>query len=296
MNQIFWRATVAAIGVACFLTGCGDDRSTGLESDGATVGRNQVAVEQAQGANGAAPQFGVVDMMGTSGGGTRDDNGLQWQIQHSGPLEPWMQAEFDAFRESIDGLTSSDPTVAAEAFGALMARDPDLYPAVVTALTNGADDQTKALIEECLRVYGEQYGGRDNRGPGGGGGGEMTIEIQGKVTTAPGSKVTIQTPIYDHDVDVSGLSFPVNVAETAHTCTELKVTSRTRVSGIRIPVSFTLPGWGPVSGIKIDLVLIVDITVILRYYECKEKEVEEHGDRELVPQWDRVGALTPARF
>ncbi|MBK8233530.1 MAG: hypothetical protein IPK72_23865 [Candidatus Eisenbacteria bacterium] len=227
------------------------------------------------------------------------DGGLQWRTIHTGPLEPWMQQEFDAFRASIDGLTSSDPQVAAQAFGDLMARDPGFYPAVVSALTEGADDATKAMIEESLQYYWEQYGGREERGPGGGGGGsDVTFEITGKVTTGPGSKVTIETLVGDFPIDVSGQSFPINVAESAHTCPRLVASSETEITGIEIPVSFTLPGYLAVTGIKVDLILIIDIKVIIRYYECKEKvkEVEQHGDRELVPQWDRVGALIPARF
>lgn len=252
---------------------------------------------------------------------SQDDGPLQWRTHHSGPLQPWMQHEFDEFQASINGLVSRDPAVAQQAFGDLMARDPNFYPAVVRALTEGGSDEAQALIDECLSAYWEQYGGRSERGPGGGG--EVTFEIRGKVTTAPGSKVTIENWVEDIPIDVSGKTFPINIAESAHTCPNLVGTSTTTVTGIRVPVSFTVPGWGPVTGIKIDIVLIIDITVILRYYECKgggevpgEDHLERSGEhsqiekldesqlalccspaeRELVVQWDRLAAVSPARL
>lgn len=278
----------AAIGVLALLSGCGRESGRAV----APSGEPQTSLTSPAIGGGREMEIGAV---GEGIGTTRGlDSGLQWQIQHSGPLEPWMQAEFDAFKQSIDDLTSSDPAVAEAAFGQLMARDPEFYPAVVRALTAGADDETKALIEESLQTYWDQYGGRADRGPGGGGR-EVTVEIQGKVTTAPGSKVTIETPLIDIPIDISGQTFPINVAESAHQCQRRVATSRTTIRGIRVPISFTLPGYFPVTGIKIDIVLIIDITVILRYYDCTKKDAEE-GDRELLPQWDRLSAVTPARF
>lgn len=278
----------AAIGVLALLSGCGRESDRAV----APTSERSAQLSSPEIGGGREIEIGAVEEeVGTTRG---LDSGLQWQIQHSGPLEPWMQAEFDAFRQSIDDLTSSDPAVAEAAFGQLMARDPEFYPAVVRALTAGADDATKALIEQSLQTYWDQYGGRDGRGPGGGGR-EVTIEVQGKVTTAPGSKITIETLAHDFPIDVSGKTFPINVAESAHQCQHRVATSRTTIRGIRVPISFTLPGYFPVTGIKIDIVLIIDITVILRYYDCTKEGVEQ-GDRELLPQWDRLSAVTPARF
>ncbi|MEZ4651440.1 MAG: hypothetical protein R3E97_22130 [Candidatus Eisenbacteria bacterium] len=230
-----------------------------------------------------------------------DGSPISWDVQHSGTLQPWMQYEFDRFQAAVEDVVSGDSDRASYGANVLMDMDPNYYPGVLRALTQGASDEMQQFIEECIQSYWDSYAangfvgdglagdgfaegrsgsgiqtlgegtpsstdGTYSRGPGG----EVTYEVDGKIVTAPGSKITVSVWGWgDEDISVAGQTFVINGNESAHTCPILVASSKTTIKGIRVPIKLKLPGWGPVSSITIDVVLIVDITVTLRYYECE---------------------------
>ncbi len=205
---------------------------------------------------------------------TRDGQ-LQWTVQHSGPLNPWQQYQFDTFRNAVEDLVSGDADRGTQGALALMEFDPNLYPSVLRTLTSSASPEIQAFVEEAIADYWHQQGQRPLPF---GEGGEVTFELKGLIKTLPGSTVGVDIAIWGEEtIPIDGVEIPVNVAETAHTCQRLVGSSTNSMKGAVIPISFSLPAYGPFASITVDLKLQVDLTVIIRYYECPE---EGEGDVE----------------
>ncbi len=226
-------------------------------------------------------------------------DGLKWSVTHSGQMEPWIQFYEDMFRGAVEDVVSGDPDRAAQGATVLMEFDSNLFPDALRGLTSGADPEIQAYVEEAIEAYwngpdglvgsselrtlgpANGYGesGYSALGPGG----EVTFEVDGKITTLPGSKITLNIWGWgSEDISVAGETFTIDTNESPHTCPDLHFKSTNSVEGLVVPVKFTVPGYGPVRSITVDLKLSIDLTFILRYYSCEEEEEEEgqEDDRE----------------
>lgn len=260
MKNWFKTLALTALAATALITGCSSDSSDlssplGLDSPSAHVGGGSGVDVAGDGAYGAkAPE---------------------WTTRHTGTPEPWMLDVLEDFQTLLENLGSSDPDVAAAAAQELMSLDPDIYPDALRALTADAPDFVQQTVEEDIAAYWEQYGGRPelaNRG-----GGEWTFQIKGEVRTKPPSTVTVNTFVYSHEEDVSGKKFPFDTGESAHTCQRLVLESETGVEQYPYHLKFTIPGNLWITSIDIDLNLEIDLTLIIRYYECPPDGGEEGG-------------------
>lgn len=241
-----------ALGSWC-LAGCGESSiSTSDPSDSGDVASGDVSA-------GATP-FGHGDAS-------------SWTVTHSVPLEPWMQQDNDHLQQLLRDLFSGNSTLAEAAAQGLMELDPNLYPATLRALTARGDAEVQRLVEEAIDAYwaSQRQGLVDE----GGDDSCITYEVDGKITFANGSKVTIGLWLDDIDIDVGGHVVPVDTSP-GECCGTLVATSKTVITGMRVPVKIPLPGYGPISSVTIDLVLIVDLTITVKYYDCS-KEAEGTG-------------------
>lgn len=83
---------------------------------------------------------------------------ITWDVKHSGTLAPWMEYEFDRFQAAVEDVVSGDADRASYGANVLMDMDPNYYPGVLRALTQGASDDMQRIIEECIQGYWDAYG------------------------------------------------------------------------------------------------------------------------------------------
>lgn len=175
----------------------------------------------------------------------------------------------DSLEQAFNKLLSGDYAQATEGAAEILAQDVNLYPAVLTWLTQDIDPSDQYWVDLIIQEYWNSqtktqmfFGGGENCG--------FTFEITGNIQIKPGGTVTIETPIEDIEVPVPEGNVPIDTGEIGPGSGSTVTTTTITLDNAPVPISAGLPIPNMiVNGIEVDIETCVTLTITIRY-KCDE--------------------------